>query len=64
MLKVEKWLLNTSKKISGTDANTVQLEGVPGASATRERGEGFTNIAEESLTVLDSQTANLTAQKD
>lgn len=46
------------EKISGTDANTVQLEGVPGASATRERGEGFTNIAEKSLTVLDSQTAN------
>ncbi|WP_407370288.1 D-ribose ABC transporter substrate-binding protein [Carnobacterium sp.] len=46
------------EEISGTDANTVQLEGVPGASATRERGEGFTNIAEESLNVIDSQTAN------
>ncbi|MER2227428.1 MAG: D-ribose ABC transporter substrate-binding protein [Carnobacterium sp.] len=46
------------EEISGTDANTVQLEGVPGASATRERGEGFTNIAEESLNVVDSQTAN------
>ncbi|MER2173653.1 MAG: D-ribose ABC transporter substrate-binding protein [Carnobacterium sp.] len=46
------------EEISGTDANTVQLEGVPGASATRERGEGFTNLAEESLNVVDSQTAN------
>ena len=46
------------EEISGTDANTVQLEGVPGASATRERGEGFTNIAEGSLNVVDSQTAN------
>ena len=46
------------EEISGTDANTVQLEGVPGASATRERGEGFTNVAEESLNVVDSQTAN------
>lgn len=46
------------EEISGTDANTVQLEGVPGASATRERGEGFTNVAEKSLNVLDSQTAN------
>lgn len=46
------------EEISGKDANTVQLEGVPGASATRERGEGFTNIAEGSLNVVDSQTAN------
>ena len=46
------------EEISGTDVNTVQLEGVPGASATRERGEGFTNVAEKSLNVLDSQTAN------
>lgn len=46
------------EEISGTDANTVQLEGIPGASATRERGEGFMNITEESLNLLDSQTAN------
>lgn len=46
------------KELSGEQAKTVQLEGVPGASATRERGEGFQNIAEESLDVLDSQTAN------
>lgn len=45
-------------EISGEKTNTVQLEGVPGASATRERGEGFTNIAEKSLNLLDSQTAN------
>lgn len=42
----------------GENANVVQLEGTPGASATRERGEGFTNVAESSLNVLDSQTAN------
>lgn len=45
-------------KISGENANTVQLEGTPGASATRERGEGFASIAETSLNLLDSQTAN------
>ncbi|CZQ98315.1 Hypothetical protein Tpal_2248 [Trichococcus palustris] len=45
-------------KISGEKANTVQLEGTPGASATRERGEGFSNIAATSLNLLDSQTAN------
>ncbi|MFE2776213.1 substrate-binding domain-containing protein [Aerococcus urinaeequi] len=42
----------------GENANTLQLEGVPGASATNERGEGFMNVAETSLNVLDSQTAN------
>ena len=42
----------------GENASTLQLEGVPGASATNERGEGFTNVAETSLNVLDSQTAN------
>lgn len=46
------------QEISGEQARTVQLEGTPGASATRERGEGFQNVAEESLEVLDSQTAN------
>lgn len=45
-------------EISGKDVVTVQLEGVPGASATRERGKGFMNIAEDSLDVVDSQTAN------
>ncbi|MFO8068738.1 MAG: D-ribose ABC transporter substrate-binding protein [Alkalibacterium sp.] len=42
----------------GEGAATVQLEGVPGASATRERGEGFMNVAEDGLDVVDSQTAN------
>ncbi|MGH2081298.1 substrate-binding domain-containing protein [Aerococcus urinaeequi] len=42
----------------GEGAKTVQLEGVPGASATNERGQGFMNVAETSLNVLDSQTAN------
>lgn len=42
----------------GEGGKVVQLEGVPGASATNERGEGFNNIASESLEVLDSQSAN------
>lgn len=42
----------------GEKANVVQLEGVPGASATNERGEGFTNIANERLNIVESQTAN------
>lgn len=46
------------RKISGDNVVTVQLEGVPGASAARERGRGFNNIAEESLDLIDTQTAN------
>lgn len=42
----------------GENASTLQLKGVPGASATNERGEGFMNVAETSLNVLDSQTAS------
>lgn len=45
-------------EISGENVKTVQLEGVPGASAARERGRGFTAIAEESLDLIDTQTAN------
>ncbi|MCC5895256.1 MAG: D-ribose ABC transporter substrate-binding protein [Alkalibacterium sp.] len=42
----------------GEDAGVVQLEGVPGASATNERGEGFRNVADERLNLLESQSAN------
>lgn len=42
----------------GEDASVVQLEGVPGASATNERGEGFRNVADERLNVIESQSAN------
>ena len=42
----------------GENANVVELEGVPGASATIERGKGFHIAADEVLNVLSSQTAN------
>lgn len=42
----------------GENAKVLQLEGVPGASATNERGQGFENVATESLDLVDSQTAN------
>lgn len=42
----------------GEEAEVVQLEGVPGASATNERGEGFRNVADERLNVVESQSAN------
>ncbi len=43
---------------AGEGAKTVELEGVPGASATIDRGEGFHGIADKKLDVLASQTAN------
>ena len=42
----------------GENANVVELEGVPGASATIERGKGFHIAADEVLNILSSQTAN------
>lgn len=42
----------------GEGAKIAELEGVPGASATRERGKGFHIIADEKLDVVAMQTAN------
>lgn len=47
----------------GEKGKVVQLEGTPGASATRERGEGFTNIAKAKLDVLESQSADFDRAK-
>ncbi|WJE17221.1 ribose ABC transporter substrate-binding protein RbsB [Halobacillus sp. ACCC02827] len=42
----------------GEGAAVAELEGVPGASATRERGAGFHHVADEKLDVVAKQTAN------
>lgn len=42
----------------GEGALVAELEGVPGSSAARERGEGFNNVAEGKLEVSAKQTAN------
>ncbi|MGE7604277.1 ribose ABC transporter substrate-binding protein RbsB [Peribacillus sp. NPDC097675] len=47
----------------GEKAKVVELEGVSGASATRERGKGFHNIADKQLDVLTSQTAEFDRTK-
>lgn len=39
------------------NAKVAELEGVPGASATRERGEGFHKVADKSLDVIAKQSA-------
>lgn len=47
----------------GKGAKVVQLEGTPGASATRERGKGFENIAKKDLNVVQSQSADFDRAK-
>ena len=41
----------------GENAKVAELEGVPGASATRERGKGFHEVADKSLDVIAKQSA-------
>lgn len=45
--------------------NIVELQGIPGASATRERGEGFHNIVDgkDGVKVVASQAADFDRQK-
>lgn len=47
----------------GANAKVVELEGVPGASATRERGEGFHIVADEKLDVVEKQSADFDRTK-
>lgn len=48
---------------AGKGAKVAQLEGVPGASATNERGKGFRNIAKKDLKVVTSQSADFDRAK-
>ncbi|MDR6999756.1 ribose ABC transporter substrate-binding protein RbsB [Neobacillus niacini] len=47
----------------GEKAKVAELEGVPGASATRERGKGFHNIADQKLNVVEKQSADFDRTK-
>lgn len=47
----------------GEGAEVAELEGIPGASATRERGEGFHKIADQKLKVLAKQSADFDRTK-
>lgn len=42
----------------GENAKVVELQGTPGASAARERGQGFHAVADKKLNVVAKQTAN------
>ena len=45
-------------ELVGEGAKVAELQGVPGASAAIDRGEGFHQVADKSLQVAASQTAN------
>lgn len=47
----------------GEGAKVAELEGIPGASATRERGEGFNKIADKKLDVVAKQAADFDRTK-
>ncbi len=47
----------------GKGAKVIELEGSPGASATRERGKGFHEIADTQLEVIAKQTADFDRTK-
>ncbi|RUT35572.1 ribose ABC transporter substrate-binding protein RbsB [Paenibacillus zeisoli] len=47
----------------GKNAKVIELEGVPGASATRERGKGFHEIADQQLKVIAKQAADFDRTK-
>lgn len=47
----------------GKGAKVAELEGAPGASATRERGSGFHNIADQKLQVVTKQSADFDRTK-
>lgn len=51
------------EKQLGKNAKTFELSGVPGASATVDRGKGFEKIAKTQLDVLSSQSANFDRAK-
>ena len=45
-------------ELVGKGAKVAELQGVPGASATVDRGKGFHEVADKDLSVVASQTAN------
>lgn len=46
------------QELIGKDAKVAELQGVPGASATIDRGAGFHEVADSNFNIVASQTAN------
>ena len=49
--------------VASDNVKVAELEGIPGASASRERGEGFHKLADSKLTVVAKQTAEFDRSK-
>lgn len=54
---------NYIRELVGEGANVAELEGIPGSSAARERGEGFHKAAEGTLQVVAKQAADFDRAK-
>ena len=53
------WLVKTL----GENAKVAEIQGIPGASATRERGKGFDSIGDKKLDIVTKQTAQFDRAK-
>ncbi len=61
---MEKWLAITSRKKVGESAKVIELQGIAGTSAARERGEGFKQaVAAHKFNILASQPADFDRTK-
>ena len=47
----------------GEKGRVIELEGIPGASATRERGQGFNTFAKDKLEIVEQQSADFDRAK-
>lgn len=53
------WLVKTL----GENAKVAEIQGIPGASSTRERGKGFDSIGDKKLDIVTKQTAQFDRAK-
>lgn len=51
------------EKLNGKDNKVVELEGIPGTTAARDRGQGFNNVANNTLNIIAKQAADFDRTK-
>lgn len=51
------------EELVGSSAKVAELQGIPGASATRERGKGFDDYAKDKLDIVVQQSASFDRAK-
>lgn len=62
-VKGGKWAAQYMYKLLGANAKIAEVTGIPGASATRERGQGFDGYAKGKLNIVTKQTGNFDRAK-